>query len=337
MRFTQWISGASICTPSRASIQTGRYATRTGCTGNVEQYRVIPTPSSPYGLDPKQHMSIATVLSQYSNYRTALYGKWHLGIGEDYSYHPNAHGYQSFWGSPYTNAPMCEMSENGISNMHRSSPIYCFAMENTTVVQQPLRLENFTQSITDHAVNFIRDTTSPDQPWLTFVSYFHVHTPLFTMRKNKGRSVGGEFGDNIEEMDDSIGDILRAIRETHQENKTIIFFLSDNGPYQEEGYEKSGRTNVYDENNMERRMGRLKGGKGQVFEGGIRVPGIVVYVAWRISLSLCSQFPHLFISSPTSSGTQTSQNADLSQKHSFHLWTYFQRFFRRRELIFPIT
>eukprot|EP00938_MAST-03A_sp_MAST-3A-sp1_P005480 g5480.t1 len=273
-RFTNWVSASSICTPSRASIQTGRYAVRTGCTGNVEQYRVIPTPSSPYGLDPNTEISLARALSKHGNYTTSLFGKWHLGIGQDLKYHPSSHGYDSFWGSPYTNAPMCEMDSQGLSLKHRSGPVYCFAMANRTVVQQPLRLENFTEQITNHAVDFIYQ--HQDKPWFQMVSYFHVHTPLFTMRKNRGRSKGGEFGDNVEEMDDSVGLVLDALEQTNQIEKTIIFLLSDNGPYQEEGYEKCGRSNVYDEKTG-KLLGRLRGGKGQIFEGGIRVPGIVIY------------------------------------------------------------
>ena len=96
------------------------------------------------------------------------------------------------------------------------------------------------------------------------------------MRKNRGRSKGGEFGDNVEEMDDSVGLVLDALEQTNQIEKTIIFLLSDNGPYQEEGYEKCGRSNVYDEKTG-KLLGRLRGGKGQIFEGGIRVPGIVIY------------------------------------------------------------
>ena len=75
MRFTQWISAAPICTPSRAALQTGRYPIRTGCIGNVEQYRVIPTPANPHGLDPRTETSIATGLRR-ANYATGMSGKW---------------------------------------------------------------------------------------------------------------------------------------------------------------------------------------------------------------------------------------------------------------------
>ena len=81
VKFTQWISAASICTPSRAALQTGRYALRTGCTGVEEARRVIPTPSNPGGLDPAQHMSLATALGR-AGYSTGMAGKWHLGINE---------------------------------------------------------------------------------------------------------------------------------------------------------------------------------------------------------------------------------------------------------------
>lgn len=279
MKMTQWISAAPICTPSRASLQTGRYPIRTGCIGNVEQYRVIPTPSSPGGLDPASHVSIAEALKR-KGYRTGMSGKWHLGINgngvleqQDFRYHPNAHGYDTYLGAPYTNAPMCEMDADGVSSKHKSGPINCFMMANETVVQQPLRLENFTSTITSHALNFILDP-SPD-PFFFLMSFFHVHTPLFTNRSNRNRSLGGEFGDNVEEMDDSVGAILAALRDRGVENNTLIFFTSDNGPYQEEGWDKCGRTNVYDEEGT--RLGRLKGGKGQVFEGGVRMPGAVVW------------------------------------------------------------
>ena len=115
-------------------------------------------------------------------------------------------------------------------------------------------------------------------------AYFHVHTPLFTMKHNQGRSRGGNFGDNIEEMDDSVGAILAQIERKNMTKNTMIFLtsgvwftqlplitrrkptccvhISDNGPYQEEGWASAGRTNLYDA--AGNRLGRLKGGKGQV-------------------------------------------------------------------------
>ena len=118
------------------------------------------------------------------------------------------------------------------------------------------------------------------------MSWFHVHTPLFTNRTNRGRSRGGQFGDNVEELDDSVGALVRAVDRHGFTNNTLIFFTSDNGPYQEEGWASSGRTNLYDATRRSgdgaggaggSRVGRLKGGKGQLYEGGVRMPGAVVW------------------------------------------------------------
>ena len=107
------------------------------------------------------------------------------------------------------------------------------------------------------------------------MSYFHVHTPLFTQRHNRGRSRGGPFGDNVEELDDSVGEILDTVRTRGFSNSTLTFFTSDNGPYQEEGWAAAGRSNVYREDGS--LLGRLRGGKGQLFEGGVRMPGAVLW------------------------------------------------------------
>ena len=284
MRFTQWISGAPICTPSRASFQTGRYSIRTGCMGNVERYRVVPTPSNPGGLDPANHVSIARALKA-GGYRTGMSGKWHLGInsnGQDRRFTPVAHGYDTYLGAPYTNAPMCAMDSDGISAKFKSGPTYCFLAANDTVVEQPLRIENFTRTITDHALSFLETSraAAPAQPWFFLMAFFHVHTPLFTARSNRGRSEGGTFGDNVEEMDDSVGTILAKLEELEMRNNTIIFITSDNGPYQEEGWASAGRSNVYSPQAKGGALvGRLRGGKGQFYEGGVRMPGAVSWPA----------------------------------------------------------
>ena len=172
------------------------------------------------------------------------------------------------------------MNEQGISDKFSSSREYCFLMANETVVQQPLRLENFTSTITRFAVDFITEKSAGDKPWFFFMSYFHVHTPLFTNRSNAGRGGdGGEFAANIAELDDSVGEIVTALERAGVENDTMIFITSDNGPYQEEGWDRSGRTNVYgeDQRRGSEHRGRLKGGKGQTWEGGLRMPGAVIY------------------------------------------------------------
>ena len=115
---------------------------RTGCMGNVERYRVIPTPSNGGGLDPDKHVSIARALRDGAHYSTGMAGKWHLGINsnpafswkrpeierEDHKFLPTSHGYETYLGSPYTNAPMCEMNEPSLgshsSKSHGSSSTF---------------------------------------------------------------------------------------------------------------------------------------------------------------------------------------------------------------------
>ena len=276
MKFLSWTSAAPICTPSRAALQTGRYPIRTGCIANTNAHRVIPTPSSPGGLDPDQHISIARALSS-AGYNTGMSGKWHLGInsdGQDRHYTPNAHGYHTYVGSPWTNAPMCAADADGFSTRHANGPAFCFLTANDTVVQMPLAIENFTGTITRHATDFIDRQQRGCAPFFFLMSFFHVHTPLFTNRTNRGRSAGGEFGDNVEECDDAVGEILGALDRGNHTDDTLVFLLSDNGPYQEEGWAHAGRANWHDPTTGAL-LGRLRGGKGQVYEGGVRMPAAV--------------------------------------------------------------
>ncbi|EDQ89914.1 uncharacterized protein MONBRDRAFT_32135 [Monosiga brevicollis MX1] len=115
---------------------------------------------------------------------------------------------------------------------------YCMIMANNTIVEQPTNYDNLTQS------------------------YVHVHSPLFSSPAFFNVSRGGRFGDNVEEMDHSVGRILNTLDELGIANDTLVILTSDNGPFAEEGWDKAGRT------------GGLKGSKGQTYEGGIRMPGL---------------------------------------------------------------
>ena len=282
MKFTQWISAASICTPSRASLQTGRYPIRTGCMGNVEQFRVIPTPASPGGLDPRTETSLAAALKQRGYARTGYSGKWHLGINsnkigapQDHRFTPNAHGYDTYVGAPWTNAPMCEMdSDTGTSTKYKSGPKYCFLTHNDTVVEMPLRVENFTRTITHHALEFLSERAVAREaalavgqsvmPWFFMMSWFHVHTPLFTNRTNRGRSQGGSLGITWRRWMTLWG--LSWVPSSTMASPTTR--LSSSPATMDPTRRKAGPCRPH-----ECGWGRLKGGKGQLFEGGVRMPG----------------------------------------------------------------
>ena len=108
----------------------------------------------------------------------------------------------------------------------------CFVMKNYEVVEQPVVLENLTMRFTDEAINFIR--TNKDSPFLLFMSFAKVHTALFSTRPFANHSIHGNYGDNVEEMDWSVGQIMAAVQELGLKENTFVYFTSDNGPHLEE-------------------------------------------------------------------------------------------------------
>eukprot|EP00055_Hartaetosiga_balthica_P013031 m.65220 g.65220 ORF g.65220 m.65220 type:complete len:538 (+) comp8146_c0_seq1:178-1791(+) len=258
IKLNQFLTAASVCTPSRAGMLTGRLPRRFGMTANILPWRVMATTGQPTGF-PDDETTVAEMLKE-GGYATGMSGKWHLGISNKthpWVHLPKQHGFDSFLGLPYTNMHGCKPYQ--IANESRRD---CMVMANNTVVSQPTIYSNLTQALTDHAISFIREKASFGQPFFFLMSYVHVHTPLFTSPKFKNVSRGGQFGDNVEEFDDSVGQILAALEETGEASNTLVMLMSDNGPFKEEGWDKCGRT------------GGLSGGKGQTYEGGIRVPGI---------------------------------------------------------------
>mmetsp|Transcript_18280 Transcript_18280/g.33803 ORF Transcript_18280/g.33803 Transcript_18280/m.33803 type:complete len:552 (+) Transcript_18280:64-1719(+) len=258
VKFTQWISAAPICTPSRAAFQTGRLPMRFGMVANSLPFRVFPTTASTDGI-PETEKTIGQAL-QMEGYRTIMSGKWHLGISsltENYAFLPRKKGYDSWVGVPYTNMHKCkEIPQDG------EGKYWCMLMHNETIVQQPLVEQNLTQALTSHAISQMELAVETRTPFFMLYNFVHVHTPLFTSPLFKGKSRGGEFGDNVEEMDDAVGKVLKALDRLAISESTLVVLTSDNGPYAEEGYDYAGRT------------GGLKGSKAQNWEGGIRMPAV---------------------------------------------------------------
>ncbi|XP_051464154.1 steryl-sulfatase isoform X3 [Apus apus] len=141
----------------------------------------------------------------------------------------------------------------------------CFLMRNHQIIQQPLSYENLTQRLTKEAVQFIGRNT--DAPFLLVLSYLHVHTALYASRNFKGKSKHGLYGDAVEEMDWSVGQVLGVLEKYKLSNKTLVYFTSDQGAHVEEisssGEVHGGYNGIY------------KGGKSTNWEGGIRVPGLL--------------------------------------------------------------
>ncbi len=250
LRFTQFYTGASVCTPSRAALLTGRLPVRSGMAG--DNLRVI-FPPSPGGL-PDEEVTIAEMLKG-AGYATGAIGKWHLGHREGQL--PTSHGFDYYFGIPYSNDMSPANSGGARAQTYPPLPL----MRNTDIIEEEPDQRLLTRRYTEEAVTYIR--AHANRPFFLYIPHSMPHIPLFASEAFEGTSARGLYGDVIEELDWSVGHVLSAVREIGQEENTLVFFTSDNGPWITAHL--AGGT-----------AGLLKDGKGTTWEGGMRVPG----VAW---------------------------------------------------------
>lgn len=250
MRFTQFYTGSAVCTPSRAALLTGRLPVRTGMAH--DRIRVLFPPSE--GGLPASEITIAEGLKQ-RGYATAAIGKWHLGHRAEHL--PTRHGFDEFFGIPYSN----DMSpaNSGGARAQTYPPLPLIRGEDVIEEEPDQRL--LTRRITEEALSFIR--THRDEPFFLFIPHPMPHIPIFASDAFEGNSSRGLYGDVIEELDWSTGEILNLLREEGLDQKTLVVFTSDNGPWLTVGL--NGGT-----------AGLLHDGKGTTWEGGMRVP----MIAW---------------------------------------------------------
>lgn len=225
VRFTDFYSPNPVCSPSRAGLLTGRYPVRTGVPDVL-----FPNQA---GL-PDSETTLAQVLKA-REYRTTCIGKWHLGDIPQCM--PLRRGFDEFFGIPYSN----DMNPRPL-------------MRNTTVIEREATLETLTGRYTEEAVAFIR--RSRDVPFLLYMPHTFPHIPLAASERFRGKSHLGLYGDVVEELDWSVGEVLAALKNEGLDEDTLVVFASDNGPW------FSGSP------------GRLRGRKGTTYEGGVRVPFI---------------------------------------------------------------
>ncbi len=228
-RFTHFYSGNPVCSPSRAALLTGRYPVRAGVPN-------VLFPRDTTGL-PDTEVTIARMLKK-KDYRTKCVGKWHLGHLPQFL--PTSRGFDSYFGIPYSN----DMNPRWL-------------MENTKVIEEQATLETLTPRYTEQAVRFIEE--SKGSPFFLYMPHTYPHIPLAASQRFRGKSPLGMYGDVVEEIDWSVGQVLETLQRTGAQSNTLVMFTSDNGPW----YQGSA--------------GSLRGRKGSTWEGGQRVPCIARY------------------------------------------------------------
>lgn len=258
MRFTDFYSAAEVCTPSRAALLTGRYPIRSGMCD--EKYRVLRRNSA--GGLPAEEVTLAQALKT-RGYATACIGKWHLGNYEnDPAHHPRRHGFDFYFGLPHSNdmnptpaAPKDAPRRLDQEAAWWAAPLY----RNEQKIECPADQTTLTRRYTEEGVKFIRE--HKDGPFLLYFAHTFPHVPLFASDQFSRASRRGLYGDVVEELDWSVGQLLETLRGEGLAENTFVFFTSDNGPWLTQG-EAGGSA------------GLLHEGKGSTWEGGMREPGI---------------------------------------------------------------
>jgi len=262
MRFTDFYSACSVCSPSRAALLTGCYPPRIGVTS-------VLFPRNKNGLNPKE-ITIADMLKA-EGYATKCVGKWHIGHLKEFL--PTSQGFDSYFGIPYSNDmtidPKAVLADDIVlregvtaADMKNVKPRRNWVplMRDEKVVEYPADQSTLTKRYTEEAVKFI--TANKDKPFFLYFPHTMPHVPLFASKKFKGTSDRGLYGDTIEEMDWSLGQIIKTLKGLGLDENTLVVYTSDNGPWLSKG--KNGGCAL-----------PLRGGKFQTWEGGMREPTLM--------------------------------------------------------------
>ena len=284
MRFTDFYAPHGTSTPSRATLLTGRYAPRV----NNGTGLYVLFPSSTTGLDPKQEVTI-TQLLKTKGYSTALFGKWHLGHLPQYL--PTEFGIDKFVGIPYPNDHGPErLGGTGIRPSGVIDPPIPLIRQKEVVKECDNNdLGELPPMFVRESCRFMYDAVQNKKPFYLQYSNIETHTPYFIPRGFEGKSEAGAFGDAVEYMDVCVGIIMDMVKRLKIENNTIIVFTSDNGPLIHKDMELEKCYGRFGETDPDREH-VLRGGKYQEkYDGGIRVPCIVVWPGVTPANSECNE------------------------------------------------
>lgn len=238
-KFTHFYVAQAVCTASRAALMTGSYPNRVGLSGALNH-------TSTTGLHARE-----VLLSQHfkkQGYATAIYGKWHLGQHPPFL--PTRRGFDEFLGIPFSN-------DNGpLHPVTRGIPSLPL-LQNEEVVEVDPDQSQFTRRFTTSAISFIE--RHQNEPFFVYLPHVMPHVPIFASEQFRGKSARGRYGDVVEELDASVGELMAALKRLGLDERTLVIFTSDNGPFLSYG-DHAGLA------------GPLREGKLTTFEGGMRSP-----------------------------------------------------------------
>jgi arylsulfatase A len=249
-RWTSFYASGSTCVPSRTGLMSGRHPALLGREKLAgTQRQLLPA------------------LLKRAGYATTMFGKWHLagGLQEQFlksPMHPLECGFDHHFGTPASNdipAPPGKVQNRELFDTCDKFTFPIPLIRGREIVEYPADQELFTRRYTEGAVRWIHEKSN--EHFLLYLAHNMPHTPIFASKAFQGRSAGGRYGDVIEEIDWSVGEVMKALKETGIDEKTLVIFTSDNGPWTMFGPHAGT-------------AGPLRGEKGTSWEGGFRVPGI---------------------------------------------------------------
>lgn len=255
-RFTNFYVAQAVCTASRAALMTGCYPNRIGMQGAYNH-------TSRDGMADEEWL-LPEMLKE-RGYATAAVGKWHLGTR--LKFNPTRHGFDEWLGIPYSN----DNSKYHPSLAAEMPPLPLYDGE--SIIEHDPDQALFTSRFTQRAVQFIERNAA--RPFFLYLPHVMPHVPIFASERFKGRSPLGLYGDVMEELDWSVGEVLDTLKRLKLEERTLVVFISDNGPFLSYG-EHAGSAKP------------LREGKLTTFEGGVRVPCLVRWPGHVPSARVCA-------------------------------------------------